>query len=214
MERTVGPDVVDRSRVAALVAVEMLVVLATPLERRALTAASRIPRRPDEPRARGALGPVARHFARDGWRSYGLAGTFERDVVGRWAGTLELTVEAGSVELDMGGTDALIASAALGPALHLRGRGWATTVGINLRAGVVDFKGEAPPGATERHLVGAWLGPAASVHGWIPVGAALIHLGLDTGIVLRPVQANIDGEPAVSVAGPWFGISVGVGTRI
>lgn len=87
-------------------------------------------------------------------------------------------------------------------------------VGVGVRGGPVWLTGQpfAPAQVAGSTLLAFWGGPLLEAGLSVPVGRGLSLEALaEVGYVTRPVSALADGNTAMSVDGPWGGISVGLG---
>lgn len=89
-------------------------------------------------------------------------------------------------------------------------------VGAGLRAGAAQLSGmpSDPTRVSGDSLWAPWGGPVLSLSAAMtpPQPARLrVDLALEVGYVLWSVTARVDGQRPLSVAGPWVGLSLGVG---
>jgi hypothetical protein len=127
--------------------------------------------------------------------------------------TFDLLARHGNVSVDLGAIT--VDTLSLGAGLsfwqswsHLRLR-----MGAGLRGGLVRFAGEptdpvVTQGAT---FLGGWLGPALTLGVTLGLGKRVgLEVATEGGYVLVPVTGQVNGMPAAVIAGPFWGLLLGV----
>jgi hypothetical protein len=137
----------------------------------------------------------------------------ERELGARFAVGLDVLVEGGAQPVALGSVDSLLLSGgAWGLALlHTGPVTWEP--GVGLRVGWARLAGVA--GATDVRagaLSAPWLGPAVSLRAVAALRAGFVaSLGAEGGDAAGGATGHVDGGADVSVEGPWWGATVGLG---
>jgi len=132
---------------------------------------------------------------------------------GTFGWTADMLASQGTRAATLGEVAIDVVSIALGATAHYTWRNISARAALGARFGAARLSG-VPRGedVEGRSVRGPWGGPSAAASiSIVPIKPLLVEASFETGYVVSPVHARVDGERQASVAGLWVGSAIALG---